>query len=424
MAEVRGKGFQRLIPIDEAISHFFSRVALNKMKTESLPITASLGRVLAKDITCIRDVPPFDRSAVDGYAVKAEDVFGALGTNPIVLTVQGKSSTGIIPNGILEKGATMQIATGAPMPNGADAVVMVEYTQITGSSKVEIYGTVTPGENVSAQGEDVKKNDLILKSGIFLKPQDIGILAALGISDIDVMMKPRIGILSTGNELVNLGQEIPEGTIFDSNKPMLSSMVQLSGAEPIDLGTAVDQKKDIADKLRAGLESADMILTSGGTSVGQHDLLPDIVNTLGPPGVLVHGVAMRPGKPVALCAVGEKPIILLPGFPVAALIAYDVFVEPIILRMLGASIGLNESPTIKATAERRIPSSPGVRSFVRGRVLRRNGKNIFEPLRATGSGIISSMVRANGMLVIPENKEGVEEGEEVEIRLLRAIEEE
>jgi molybdenum cofactor synthesis domain-containing protein len=410
-----------LIPIADAISHFFSRVALKKMKTESVPIVTSLGRVLAKDVTCIRDVPPFDRSAVDGYAVKAEDVFGASETNPIVLTVQGKSSTGIIPNEILEKGAAMQIATGAPMPNGADAVVMVEYTQTTGSSRVEVYGTVTPGENVSAQGEDVKKNDLILKSGVFLKPQDIGILAALGISDIDVIMKPRVGILSTGNELVNLGQEIPEGTIFDSNKPMLLSMVQLSGAEPIDLGTAVDQKKDIADKLRVGLESTDMILTSGGTSVGQHDLLPDIVNTLGPPGVLVHGVAMRPGKPVALCAVGEKPIILLPGFPVAALIAYDVFVEPIILRMLGASIGLNELPTIKATAERRIPSSPGVRSFVRGRVHRRNGEYIFEPLRATGSGIISSMVKANGMLVIPENKEGVEEGEEVEIRLLRAI---
>jgi molybdenum cofactor synthesis domain-containing protein len=393
------------------------------MKTEPLPIVTSLGRVLAKDVLCTRDVPPFDRSAVDGYAVKAEDVFGASETNPIVLNVKGKSSTGIIPDRVLEKGSTMQIATGAPMPRGADAVVMVEYTETTDSSRVEIYGTVTPGENVSLQGEDVKKNDLILKPGTFLKPQDIGILAALGVSEIDVMRKPRVGILSTGNELVSLGSEIPRGTIFDSNKPMLLSMVQLSGAEPIDLGTAIDVREDIAERLRAGLESTDMILTSGGTSVGERDLLPDTVNTLGSPGVLVHGVAMRPGRPVALCAVDEKPIILLPGFPVAALIAYDVFVEPIILRMLGASVGQNESPTIKARATRRIPSSPGIRSFVRGQVLRRNGATLFEPLRSAGSSVISSMVRANGMLVIPENKEGVEEGEEVVVRLLRTMEE-
>ncbi len=393
------------------------------MKTESLPVATSLGRVLAKDVLCTRDVPPFDRSAVDGYAVKAEDVFGASETNPIVLNVQGKSSTGIMPDRVLEKGSTMQIATGAPMPHGADAVVMIEYTETTDPNRVEIYGTVTPGENVSVQGEDVKKGDLILKSGTFLKPQDIGILAALGLPEIDVTRKPRVGILSTGNELASLGSEIPRGTIFDSNKPMLMSMVQQSGAEPIDLGMAIDVRDDIAERLRAGLESADMILTSGGTSVGERDLLPSAVNTLGPPGVLIHGVAMRPGRPVALCAVEEKPIILLPGFPVAALIAYDVFVEPIILRMLGASVRQNESPTIKAKATRRIPSSPGIRSFVRGQVLRRNGETLFEPLRSTGSSVISSMVRANGMLVIPENKEGVEEGEEVVVKLLRTMEE-
>jgi molybdopterin molybdotransferase len=417
------KGFPKLTPIDDALNEFFTNVQIERLPSEDVPTASSLDRVLAKDIICPRDVPPFDRSAVDGYAVRAEDTFGASETNPIVLSVKGVSTVGNQPLETLGKGETMQIATGAPMPKGTDAVVMVEYTEVTGPDKVEVYRPVAPGENVSSRGEDVREGQMILRSGAFLKPQDIGIMSALGLGRVEVTRKPLVAVLSAGNELVDLGSKVPPGRIVDSNRPTLLAMVDASGAQPMDLGIVPDEREVITEKIREGLASANLVLVSGGTSVGERDLLPDVVNSLGRPGVIVHGIAMRPGRPTALCAVEGKPIVLLPGFPVAAMIAYEVFAEPIVLRMLGASGRLRERPTVRAVALRRVPSSPGNRSFVRVIVAKRGGGYVFEPLRATGSGVISSMVRANGMLIIPEKKEGVEEGEKVEIVLLRQVEE-
>lgn len=423
MAEIRMKGFAKLTSIDEALKEFFTKVHIEKLPSEEIPIGTSLGRVLARDIVCPGNVPPFDRSAVDGYAVRAEDVFGASETNPVVFSVKGSSSVGSPPPGILGKGDAMRIATGAPVPQGANAVVMVEYTEVTGPDKVEVYRPVAPGENVSSRGEDVREGQLILRSGTFIKPQDIGIMAALGFTRVDVTRKPVVAVLSTGNELVDPGSEMTHGKIVDSNRPTLLAMVEASGAEAMDLGIVPDERDVIIERMKEGLASANLVLASGGTSVGERDLLPDLVNSLGPPGVLVHGIAMRPGRPTALCAVEGKPILLLPGFPVAAMIAYEAFAEPIILRMLGASTRLCERPTVRAEALRRVPGSLGNRSFVRVIVMKRGGRNVFEPLRATGSGVISSMVRANGMLIIPENKEGIEEGEVAEVVLLRPVEE-
>jgi molybdopterin molybdotransferase len=417
------KGFARLTPIKEALSEFFAKVNVGKLQSVEVPLHAATGRALSKDLICPRDVPSFDRSAVDGYAIRAEDVYGASETNPIVLSVKGISRVGNPPPEILAKREAMKIATGAPIPHGADAVVMVEFTEITGPGKVEVYRSLTPGENVSAKGEDVKEGQLILRAGTFLKPQDIGIIAALGLPRVEVSRKPVIAVLSTGNELVDLGSETPSGKIVDSNRPTLLAMVEASGAEPVDLGIAPDERNSIIACIEKGLAQADVILASGGTSVGERDLLPDVVNSLGEPGVIVHGIAMRPGRPVALCAVKGKPIVLLPGFPVAAMIAFDVFVEPIIMRMLGASTRLCARATVKAEALRRVPSSPGNRSFVRVLVMKSGERTVFEPIRSTGSGVISSMVKANGMLVIPENKEGVEEGEMVNVVLLRSLEE-
>ncbi|MCJ7632383.1 molybdopterin molybdotransferase MoeA [Candidatus Bathyarchaeota archaeon] len=424
LADIRMKGFAKLTSIDEALDEFFKKINVKKLEPEEISTVAALRRVLATDILCPRDVPPFDRSAVDGYAIRAEDVFGASDTNPIVLYVKGTSRTGKVPEQSLRCGEAMLIATGAPLPEGANAVVMIEFTEATGFNKVEVYRPISPGENVSAQGEDVKKGQLILKAGSFLKPPDIGILAALGLAKVQVTRKPLVAILSTGNELVELGSEMPHGRIVDSNRPVLHAMVEMSGAEPLDLGVVPDERNKICEKMKMGLNSSDLILASGGTSVGEHDILPDVVNSLGSPGVLIHGVAMRPGRPVALCLVDGKPIVLLPGFPVAAMVAYDVFVEPIILRMLGASARFYEQPSVMAIALRRVPSSSGNRSFVRVLVMRKGGQIVFEPLRASGSGVISSMVKANGMLIIPEYKEGVEEGEEAKVILLRPVEEE
>ena len=423
MAEIRMKGFAKLTPIDEALKAFFAKFHVDKLPSEEVPISATLNRVLARNIVCPRDVPPFDRSAMDGYAVRAEDVFGVSETNPVVLSLKGSSTVGKPPTEALKKGEAMRIATGAPMPKGADAVVMVEYTESTGSDKVEVYRPVAPGENVSSRGEDVKEGQLILRAGTFIKPQDIGIMAALGLTRVEVTKKPIVAVLSTGDELVDIGSEPLPGKIVDSNRPTLLAMVEASGAEPMDLGIVPDERDLTAKRIGDGLASADLVLASGGTSVGEGDLLSDVVNSLGQPGVLVHGMAMRPGRPTALCAVGGKPIVLLPGFPVAAMIAYEIFAEPIILKLLGASSRLYERPTVRAEALRRVPGSLGNRSFVRVLVMEKEGRLVFEPLRATGSGVISSMVRANGMLVIREYKEGVEEGELAEVILLRPIEE-
>jgi molybdopterin molybdotransferase len=231
-----------------------------------------------------------------------------------------------------------------------------------------------------------------------------------------------VAVLSNGNELVDAGAETAPGKIVDSNRPTILSLVKASGGEPVDLGIIPDDRGLIVRKIERNLGSVDMVLVSGGTSVGEKDLLPDIVNSLGKPGVIVHGVAMRPGRPAAICALGLKPILLLPGFPVAAMMAYEVFAEPIMLKLMGARSRAYVRPTLRASALRRIPSIIGTRSFVRVLVMKKDDRTVFEPLRATGSGVISSMVKANGMLIIPENKEGVEEGEQAEITLLRPLE--
>lgn len=423
LTDIRMKGFAKLTSIDEALKVFFTKLHVEKLPPEEVNISDALERVLARNISCPRDVPLFDRSAMDGYAVRAGDVFGASETNPIVLTLKGHSTIGSAPLKTVKRGEATWIATGAPLPGGADAVVMVEYTELTGSNKVEVYRPVAPGENVSSRGEDVKEGQLILREGSFVKPQDIGIMAALGLKSVEVTKKPIVAVLSTGDELVDLGSELHPGKIVDSNRYTLIAMVEASGAEPMDLGIVPDEREIIAKRIENGLTDADLVLASGGTSVGEGDFLIDVVNSLGLPGVLIHGMAMRPGKPTALGGVKGKPVVLLPGSPVAAMIAYEVFAEPIISRLLGATSRSCEKPTVKAEALRRVPGSLGSRSFVRVLVMRRHNTLVFEPLRITGSGVISSMVRANGMLVIPEYKEGVEEGEMAEVILMRPIEE-
>ena len=415
------RGFPKLATVSEALSMFFEQLRIERLRSETVPTLQALGRVLAEEIVCQKDVPPFNRSAVDGYALIAQDAFGCSQTNPIVLQLAGNSSIGTMPSVSVEKQQAVRIATGAPIPLGADAVVMLEFTEVTQTNKIEVYRPVAPGENVSLQGEDVKKGDLILRPGTVIKSQDVGILAALSVAQIQVTRRPKVAVLSTGDELVNLGREPARGRIVDSNRPAILAMVVSAGGEPVDLGIAADERDEIAGKLKRGISDCDVVLATGGTSVGERDLLPSVVNSLGAPGVIVHGVAMRPGRPVALAAVDGKPVILLPGFPVAAMIAFDVFAHPIMNRLLGVTASL-PSPAVKARALRRMASSLGNRTFARVVVKRSDGEYVFEPLRTSGSGIISSMVRANGMVTISENKEGIEEGETVEVTLMRPIE--
>lgn len=421
MDNVKMRGFMKLTRIDVALEKFFSQVSVERLAIERLPTTDILARVLAEDVVAESDLPNFDRSAVDGYALRSEETFGASRTNPVIFDILGTVEIGSPSKLVLGKQQALRIATGAPMPSGADSVVMVEFTEKVGDAKVEVYNSLTPGENVSSIGEDVKKGERILSRGTLLQPQDIGILVALGNKVVEVVKKPKVAVLSTGNELVELGENVELGKIIDTNRPILLAMVRALGGEPFDVGIAQDRLEEIRSRIAFGLENSDLVLVSGGTSVGAGDLAPEAINSLGRPGIIIHGMSIRPGRPTAMAAIGSKPIVLLPGFPVAAMVSFNTFVQPIILKMLGTSSDQFEGRKVRARMLRRVPSSLGNRTFARVTVRRRGDNYVAEPLRTSGSGVISSMIRANGFVIIPEEKEGLEEGEEVEITLLRPL---
>lgn len=423
MDTVKMRGFMKLTRVDDALKEFFSKAEIKKQHAESIMTFDALGRVLAEDIIAKTDVPSFDRSAVDGYALRAEETYGASPTNPMILDVIGSVEIGFPSKTTLKKQQVMKIATGAAIPKGADSVVMIEYTETIGDNKVEVYSSLTPWENVSRKGEDVKRGEDILSKGTLLQPQDLGILVALGNSKVMVVKKPRVAVLSTGNELVELGERMDHGRIVDSNRPILMAMVKEFGGEPLDFGIARDSIEEIGNKIIKAIEDSDMVLVSGGTSVGAGDLVPEVINSLGKPGVIVHGISIRPGRPTGLAAVESTPIILLPGFPVAAMISFIAFVQPILLMILEAFPDQFAKRTVRAKMLRRIPSSIGNRTFARVIIKRVGGGYVAEPLRTSGSGVISSMIRANGLVIIPEEKEGLEEGEEVEVAILRHLEE-
>ena len=419
MSKARDRGFKEATKIEEARRIFYGALATISLPSESVQIDKSLNRILAEDVAAERSVPSFDKSAMDGYAVVAEDTFGASPANPSLLRLIGESKIGETPKAILHRGETVAIATGAPVPQGANAVVMIETTKRLETGDVEIYGPVSPGENISRLGEDVREGSIVLGRGRKLKPPDLGLLVALGRRTVRVVRQPRVGVLSTGNELSDTSRTVA-GKIADVNRPMLMAMVEECGGTPVDLGIAKDDAAQISRKLRQGLRSADVVLVTAGTSVGKGDLVPDIINTLGRPGMLVHGIAMRPSLPTGLAVVDAKPVISLPGFPVSAMFAFSTFVEPLIVRMLGTE--QDPQPKIKARSTKRIVGVPGFRTFVRVLVREESGKLLAEPLRTPGSGILTTLTRANGVVVVPENLEGFDEGAEVEVQLFRPVE--
>ncbi len=423
MNVVRMRGFVEQMSVDDALREYLKVLKMKTLQPEEIQIFDAFKRTLAQDVIAEIDVPHFERSAVDGYAVKAVDTFGASTSNPIVFDMIGVANVGQVLAISAGRSQAIRIATGAPLPIGADSVVMLEYTKIVGKGRIEIYSPITPGYNVSKRGEDVKRGERVLTRGTLLQPQDIGILVAIGVININVVRKPKVAILSTGDELIEPGSKFEVGKTVDVNRFILSASVKDIGGEPIDLGITRDEMKEIKLRISEGLSKADLILVSGGTSVGEGDLVPEVINSLGKPGVVVHGISMRPGKPTALAAIEGKPIILLPGFPVAAFMSFSTFVKPIMAKMLGVSMGKTRGQVINVKMIRRVPSTPGVKDFVRVVVKKTNSGYVAEPVRTKGAGIISSMVKANGLVVIPEEREGVEEGEEVDAVLLRPMKE-
>ena len=408
---VRGIGFKSRISTDKALNKMFSK--LPTLGYEYVDIYSCAKRVLAEDVVAKIDIPPFDRAAVDGYAVKAEDTFGASQANPIILRVVGSVEIGENPNIVIKENEAVKIATGAPIPKGSNAVVMLEHVNVL-NGDVEVLKPVTPYKNVSKKGEDVKRGELILKRGEVLQPQDSAILAALGYDKVKVYKRPTVAIISTGNELVEVGKELEFGKIYNSNSPMICNALAEEGFESVYLGIARDNKKDIEKKLINALKY-DVIIFIGGTSVGERDLVPEVVERYGE--IVFHGVSIKPGMPVAFATVNGKPVFMLPGFPVATYVSFYTFVIPALYRMMNTRIIARKWSRVKGILQTRVSSEIGVRGFVR--VLWEDGK--VYPIRISGSGIISSLIRANALLIIPEDKEGYDEGEEVEVILIRDL---
>jgi molybdopterin molybdotransferase len=288
-------------------------------------------------------------------------------------------------------------------------------------SKIEIWTQAAPRDNVSRRGEDVKKGEIAVQSGTRLKPYHLALISALGNNEIKVVEKPKIAILATGNELAKVGEERGEKQIYESNRVMIDAMCAELDADPLDLGLAKDNVDEIAEAIELGLKIADVVITTGGTSVGGLDLVPDAVNKLGKPGIIVHGVALRPAMPTALAALEGKPVLVLSGNPVAAITGFEVFARPLICKLMGLKKEEGR-PTVKAKMTRRIATALGRKNFVRVKVIQKNEEYSAEPISAKGSGNLSTMTKANGYVIVPENREGLAEGETVVVHLFGEVE--
>ena len=383
---------------------------------EVVGLESAWGRVLARDVAAPIDVPQFDRAAFDGYAVRSSDVAGADEHRPVELRVIGRVEAGEVPSFEVGPGEAAEVATGALIPRGADAVVMVEYAREE-EGRVEVYRSVAPGENVYKAGSDVALGEVVLRRGTVLGYREIGVLASLGIERIEVYVRPRVAVVSTGNELVRPGAELELGKVYDVNTYSLSAAIRESGGVPIPMGVVPDEPSRIREVLERALEECDVVVTSGSTSAGAGDVMYELLDELGEPGVLVHGLKVKPGKPTIIAVCRGKPVFGLPGYPLSALIAYKVVADPVIR-------GISGYPRErKARVRARISAS-----FVpeRGRVnlvpvsLVARGRELYAYPLVKGSGAISSLLLADGFVVVPEDVAFVERGDVYEVLLFSA----
>jgi molybdenum cofactor synthesis domain-containing protein len=398
----------------KAIEAQFKPAALGE---EEAVLLEAYNRVLSEDVVSTLDIPPFNRSTVDGYAVKAEDTFGADENQPVTLKVCGVVSVGEQPQVKVEKGEAVEIVTGAPIPEGADAVVMVEDTERE-DSELRVFSPVTLNENVMKRGSDIKKGEAVLKKGQVLGSSEIGVLAALGLTKVKVSRIPMVAVLSTGGEVTEPGKPLAQGKIYDINAYSISTAVVESGAKPVYFGVVPDDKVALSKALQTALASADMVITSGGVSVGSRDYTPQIVDSLGKPGIVVYGIAVKPGKPTTVGFVGNKPVFSLPGHPTSALLIFYLLARPLIQQLAGRPV--TAMKTVRAVASSRMFSAKGRRTFVMVRLMfDESCRLIAEPVESGASGAITTLAKADGFVEIPENEQFVDADEEVVVALFR-----
>ncbi len=408
--------FFRLKTINEVLELLGQFTPLD---SELVPLAMAWNRVLTAAVIAEADVPEFSRSTMDGYAVRARDTFGAGPGNPAWLTISGEVGMGEEARLLLEAGQVQRISTGGMLPPGADAVVMLEYTQEMADQTLEVYRTVAPLENVVQRGEDVSAGTTLLPAGFRLRPQDVGLLAALGVSGVEVRRRPRVAVIATGDEIVPLEMPLKPGQMRDANSYALAAQVAAMGGEPLFLGIVPDRLESLVAGLQEALQTADLVLLSGGSSVGARDLAIAAIQSFPEAEVLVHGVAISPGKPTILARIGPKPLFGLPGHPVSAMVVMEVLVRPLLDRLLGQTAPYQSwGRMVTATLSRNLASTPGREDFIRVRLQLKDDTLWADPVLGK-SGLISTMVKADGWISIPLNTEGLEKGELVEVGLFQ-----
>jgi putative molybdopterin biosynthesis protein len=412
--------FLQVLDRDEAERRFRAAIDLSPRGVETVPLDAALGRVLAVDVVSAVDVPSFDRSNVDGFAVVADDTFGASEEAPRRVRLEQEAiHTGMVPKTVVRAGVAVSIATGGMIPRGADAVVMVEQVEVRGD-ELRIAKAVTAGSGVSFAGTDITSGETVLRGGQRLTSRDTGVLAAIGVAHVDVWRKPIVAILSTGDEIIAPGEPMQPAKVYDSNAQVLADAVREQGGEPLRLGIAHDDLTTLRDAIGNALASADVVLLSGGTSKGAGDVSYRVVAEMRDPGIVAHGVALKPGKPICLAATRGKPVVVLPGFPTSAIFTFHEFVAPVLRALAGR--GSDAPTTVRARLAVKVNSEIGRTEYLLVSLVETRDEAADTSLAAypmgQGSGSVTTFSRADGFTTIGRHEEIVEAGTVVDVQLL------
>jgi len=408
------------------MKHFFKVKSLEEVMAltgefspvefETIPVSEAFSRVLAQDLVAQKNMPGFRRATMDGYAVVARSTFGASESNPAMLDIAGTILMGDIPDLILESGKAVKISTGGMLPKGADSVVMVEHTELIDETCVEIYKSVAPLQHVIDASEDFSENEMVLSRGTFIRPQEEGLAAGLGFAQIETYKIPKVGIISTGDEIIPIDQEPVPGKIRDINSYSLSGFIKEAHAIPVCYGIIKDEPAALKNAVKKALEETDMVLISGGSSVGTKDFTIDVLSSLPDTDILVHGMSVSPGKPTILAKAGKKPVWGLPGQVVSAMVVLKIVVIPFLNRLKGIGIQ-DKTIRIPAKLTRNVSSAQGRRDFIRVLLEKKKGQLLARPVLGK-SGLIRTMIHADGLLEIGDHVEGLEKDTMADIILL------